>query len=73
MEPNFNTMSLTDLLKLKSIIEERLAKQKAWLDGGCGFDYTEYCRRKTIYENDENHSRLKIINQRIEEFVNSVK
>jgi hypothetical protein len=66
-------MSLTDLLKLKSIIEERLAKQKAWLDGGRGFDYTEYCRRETIYENDENHSRLKIINQRIEEFVNSVK
>jgi len=72
MEPNLETMSLSDLKQIKSILEERLSQKEKWVKSERGYNYEEYCRRELIYHNDENHSKLKRVNQRIEEFINVI-
>jgi hypothetical protein len=72
MKLNFETMSLSDLKHIKSILEERLSQKENWMNSERGRNYEEYCRRELIYHNDENHSKLKRVNQRIEDFINVV-
>ena len=72
MELNIETMSLSDLKQIKSILEERLLKKEKWMNSERGRNYEEYCRRELIYHNDENHSKLKRVNQRIEDYINVV-
>ncbi len=72
MELNIGTMSLSDLKQIKSILEERLLQKENWMNSERGRNYEEYCRREFIYHNDENHSKLKRVNQRIDDFINVV-
>jgi len=72
MEINIETMSLSDLKHIKSILEERLLQKEKWMNSERGYNYEEYCRRQLIYHNDENHTKLKRVNQRIEDFINVV-
>jgi len=72
MEINIETMSLSDLIQIKSILTERLEKKEKWMVAERGHNYEEYCRRELIYHKDENHEKLKRINQRIEDFINVV-
>lgn len=72
MELNIKTMSLSDLKQIKSILTERLEKKEKWMVAECGYNYEEYCRRELIYYKDENHEKLKRVNQRIEDFINAV-
>jgi hypothetical protein len=70
MELNIETMSLSDLKQIKSILEGRLLQKEKWMNSERGHSYEEYCRRELIYRNDENHSKLKRVKQRIEHFIN---
>ena len=72
MELNVETMSLSDLKHIKSILEERLLQKEKWMNSERGHSYEEYCRRELIYHKDENHSKLKRVNKRIEDFINVV-
>ncbi len=63
-------MSLSDLKQIKSILEERLSQKEKWMNSERGHNYEEYCRRELIYHNDENHSKLNRVKQRIEHFIN---
>ena len=72
MELNIETMSLSDLKQIKSILTERLKKKELWMVAERGYNYEEYCRRELIYRRDENHEKLKRVNQRIEDFINAV-
>lgn len=72
MELNIETMSLSDLIQLKSILEERLLQKEKWMNSERGRNYEVYCKRELIYHNDENHSKLKRVKQRIEDFINVV-
>lgn len=72
MELNIETMSLSDLKQIKSILIERLEKKEKWMIAERGRNYEEYYRRELIYHQDENHEKLKRVNQRIEGFINVV-
>jgi hypothetical protein len=72
MELNIETMTLSDLTQIKSILEERLLQKEKWMNSERGRNYEEFCRKELIYHNDENHSKLKRVNQRIEDFINVV-
>ena len=48
MELNFETMSLSDLKHIKSILEERLTQKEKWMNSERGHNYEEYCRRELI-------------------------
>ena len=37
-----------------------------------GYDYEEYCKRELLYGQDVNYERLKRVNKRIEDFVNTI-
>lgn len=65
-------MNLSDLKEIKSILEQRLKKKEQWMIAERGHDYEEYCRREFIYLRDENHEKLKRVNQRIEDFINAI-
>jgi hypothetical protein len=69
---NIETMSLSDLKQIKSILEERLLQKEKWMNSERGHDYEEYSRRELFYYNDENHLKLKKVNQRIEDFINAI-
>ena len=70
MELNIETMSLSDLTNIKTILKQRLLKIVKWRDSERGRNLEEYNRRELIYHQDENHSKLKRVNQRIEDFLN---
>jgi len=70
MELNIETMSLSDLTNIKTILKQRLLKIEKWRDSERGRNLEEYNRRELIYHQDENHSKLKRVNQRIEDFLN---
>jgi hypothetical protein len=72
MELNIKMVSLSDLKELKSIIEERLDRRKQWMVSQRGYSYDEYCKRELAYLEDENHEKLKRVNQRIEDFINAI-
>ena len=72
MESVEKTMSLSDLKQIKSILTERLEKKEKWMIEERGHNYEEYCRRELIYHQDENHEKIKRVNQRIEDFINVV-
>ena len=57
MELNIETMSLSDLKQIKSILTERLKKKEKWMVGERGRNYEEYWRRELIYYQDENHEK----------------
>jgi hypothetical protein len=65
-------ISLSDLKEIKSILEERLKKKEQFMDAERGHNYEEHCRRELIYRKDENHEKLKRVNKRIEDFVNTI-
>ncbi len=69
MELKFEELSLSDLITIKGIIEERLKKKIRWVDAERGKNYDEYNNRHKIFLEDENHQKLKRINNRIEEFI----
>jgi hypothetical protein len=72
MELNIETMSLSDLKEIKSILTERLEKKEKWMMAQRGRNYEECCRGELIYHQDENHEKLKRVNQRIEDFINKL-
>ena len=72
MELNSETMSLSDLTNIKTILEQRLLEREKWRDSERGRNLEEYNRRELIYHRDENHSKLKRVNQQIEDFLNVV-
>ena len=72
MESVEKTMSLSDLKQIISILTERLEKKEKWMVAERGHNYEEYCRRELIYHQDENHEKIKRVNQRIEDFINVV-
>jgi hypothetical protein len=72
MEIKFETMYLSDLKQVKSILEERLAQKEKWRDSQRGYSYEEWVKRDVVYHADENHSKLQRVNQRIEDFINAV-
>lgn len=63
-------MSLTDLITLKSLIEKKLDRLRKMRDGERGYDYDRYNKLDLEFQRNENHKRLKIVNERIEEIVN---
>jgi hypothetical protein len=65
-------LSLSDLIEIKSILEERLKNKERYMNAERGYDYEEYCRRRLIYHKDENHEKLKRVNKRIEDFINTI-
>ena len=69
---NIETMGLCDLIQIKSILIERLKKKENWMVAERGRNYEECCRKELIYHQDENHEKLKRINQRIDGFINVV-
>jgi len=60
---NIETIPLTDLVEIKSIIEKRLDEKYKWVKAERGHNYEEYCRRELIYHQDDYHEKLKRINQ----------
>ena len=64
--------NILELKELKTIIESRLNKKRAWVDAQRGYNYDEYCRRELLYSQDENHIKLKKINQQIEKILKSI-
>ena len=69
---SIETMSLSDLKEIKSILTERLEKKEKSMVAERGRNYEEYCRRELIYHQDENHEKLKRVDERIEDFINVV-
>ena len=65
-------ISLSDLKEIKSIPEERLKKKYRYMTIERGYDYEEYCKRELLYGQDVNYERLKRVNKRIEDFVNTI-
>ena len=65
-------ISLSDLKEIKSILEERLKKKYRYMTIERGYDYEEYCKRELLYGQDVNYERLKRVNKRIEDFVNTI-
>ena len=69
-------ISLSDLKEIKSILEERLKKKYRYMTIERGYDYEEYCKRDLLYGQvvnyDVNYERLKRVNKRIEDFVNTI-
>ena len=76
-------ISLSDLKEIKSILEERLKKKYRYMTIERGYDYEEYCKREQEYckrellygqdvNYDVNYERLKRVNKRIEDFVNTI-
>ena len=69
-------ISLSDLKEIKSILEERLNKKYRYMTIERGYDYEEYCKRELLYGQDVNYDvnyeRLKRVNKRIEDFVNTI-
>tara|TARA_B110000285_G_scaffold202758_1_gene238310 strand:- start:1517 stop:1741 length:225 start_codon:yes stop_codon:yes gene_type:complete len=69
-------ISLSDLKEIKSILEERLKKKYRYMTIERGYDYEEYCKRELLYGQDVNYDvnyeRLKRVNKRIEDFVNTI-
>ena len=65
-------ISLSDLKEIKSILEERLKKKYRYMTIERGYDYEEYCKRELLYDQDVNYERLKRVNKRIEDFVNTI-
>ena len=65
-------ISLSNLKEIKSIIEERLNKKYLYMTAERGYDYEEYCKREILYRQDVNYERLKRVNKRIEDFVNTI-
>lgn len=43
MEFNIESMSLSDLKEIKSILTERLEKKEKWMIAERGHNYEEYC------------------------------
>ena len=60
------------LKEIKSILEERLKKKYRYMTIERGYDYEEYCKRELLYGQDVNYERLKRVNKRIEDFVNTI-
>ena len=67
---DLNDMSLQDLKELRLLIIHKLSSEKAYMDCQRGYDYFEYCRREESYNKSENHSKLKQIDKKIEEYIN---
>jgi len=65
-------LSLCDLKEIKSILTERIKGKECWMNAERGGDYEEYCKRESIYNQDPNHEKLKLINQQIESIINSI-
>jgi hypothetical protein len=69
---NIKNLSLSDLTTIKSMLETRLKIKEQWMNSQRGYDYGEYSRRELIYHKDENHEKLKRVNQQIENILNSI-
>lgn len=67
---DIHKMSLTDLITLKSLIEKKLDRLRRMRDGERGYNYDRYNELDLLYQRNENHKRLKVVNERIEEIVN---
>jgi hypothetical protein len=61
--------NILELKELKSIIEDRLSKKRAWVNDVLG---EELLKRISIYNQDDDHDRLERINNRIEEIIKSI-
>ena len=65
-------ISLSDLKEIKSILEEKLNKKYRYMTIERGYDYDERCKREILYRQDVDYERLKRVNKRIKDFVNTI-
>ena len=72
MENIFETMSLCDLEKISLILKQKLLVKEKWRDSQRGYNLELYNQRDLLYRNDENHIKLKKINQYIEDLLNRI-
>jgi hypothetical protein len=70
---SIETMSLSDLLIIQSILEKRVMKMDMWVEDKRGTNYEEYSKRLEIFEKDENKIKLDIVNSRIEDYIRAIK
>jgi hypothetical protein len=67
------TMSLSELLIIQSMLEKRVLKLEVWVDDAFGHNPKEYRKRREVFEKDENHIKLDIVNSRIEDYIRAIK
>jgi hypothetical protein len=65
-------LNLSDLLKVKSILENKLENKRQQVKCFLGRDYERYHKVESAYIKDENHNRLKRVNEQIENIINSI-
>ena len=70
--PIFENLSLAELKDLKKMIEADLAGKYKYVIEVRGYDYSELCRRELVYNKDDNHRKLKKINDRIKQFLTAI-
>ena len=63
----------SDLIHLKAILENKLADKSAWANHiDYIYDKKEWFRRHQVYLQDPNYEKLKKVNARIKEILDSV-
>jgi hypothetical protein len=65
-------LNLSDLLKVKSILENKLENKHQQVMYFLGRDYERYCKAESTYIKDENHDRLERVNKQIENIINNI-
>ena len=66
------TMSLSDLMQLRTILEHNLDGLKAWRNSERGYNLDEYRRRDLIYGGHIDNQKLKVVNLQIENIVEKI-
>lgn len=69
MELKFETLHLSDLIALKTLIEKRLEAKEKLASCERGHNYEAFERNYISYQQDEDHEKLDRINKRIDEFI----
>ena len=71
MNSILDKMSLSDLILLKSKLEEKLLQKEQWVNGMRGWDdINKFNQRFYEFKEDPDHERIKIVNKKIDEIVN---
>lgn len=70
MELKFETIGLSDLKALKSLLEERIKGKDSLLDKYRGRDF--YAHEEELYEKEILKNKLVEVDKRIEEYINII-
>jgi len=65
-------LSLSDLMHMKAIFEQKLAEKEAWVNAQRGRDWEEMKRRDIEYHQDPHHEKLRKVKEMIDKIVNSI-